>query len=62
VTGVPATTEATEKVCRILGKGKLRNTHYEEFWDFTADMKRGDLVSLRTKGRDERERDASNQS
>lgn len=45
LTGVDATTEATEAVCRILGRGKLRNTHYDEFWDFTADMKMGDLVS-----------------
>ena len=44
IEGVPPTTEATEAVARMLGKGKLQETHYGQFWDFEADMKHGDLV------------------
>jgi trimethyllysine dioxygenase len=45
IDGVPPTTEATESLCRTLVGGRpLRETHYGQFWDFTADMSRGDLA------------------
>ncbi|WOO83468.1 Trimethyllysine dioxygenase [Vanrija pseudolonga] len=42
VTGVPATGEATEELIRRMGH--IRETHYGGFWDFTADMSKGDLA------------------
>ncbi|KAI0784502.1 mitochondrial protein [Abortiporus biennis] len=42
VSGVPATTEATEELVERIGF--IRKTQYGEFWDFTADLSRGDTA------------------
>jgi len=42
VTDVPPTPERTERVIRRIAH--IRETHYGGFWDFTADMSRGDLA------------------
>ncbi|GJE96209.1 trimethyllysine dioxygenase [Phanerochaete sordida] len=42
VSGVPATTEATEELSTRIGF--IRETHYGKFWDFTADLTRGDTA------------------
>ncbi|KAI0297255.1 Trimethyllysine dioxygenase [Multifurca ochricompacta] len=40
VSGIPANPEATEKLANRIGF--IRETHYGKFWDFTADLARGD--------------------
>ncbi|KAH7102835.1 Trimethyllysine dioxygenase [Auriculariales sp. MPI-PUGE-AT-0066] len=42
VSGVPATTEATEALIRRIAF--LRETHYGQFWEFTSDAGRGDTA------------------
>jgi trimethyllysine dioxygenase len=42
VTGVPANAEATEALCAAVAP--LKNTHFEPFWVFTADMGADDLA------------------
>ncbi|KAF9048684.1 hypothetical protein BJ165DRAFT_1461737 [Panaeolus papilionaceus] len=42
VTGVPTTPEATEELSTRIGF--IRETHYGKFWDFTADLARGDTA------------------
>jgi len=42
ITSVPPTPEETEKVIRRIGH--IRETHYGGFWDFTADLKMGDMA------------------
>ncbi|EKM58474.1 uncharacterized protein PHACADRAFT_252822 [Phanerochaete carnosa HHB-10118-sp] len=42
VSGVPATTEATEELSTQIGFS--RETQYGKFWDFTADLARGDTA------------------
>ncbi|KAI5475421.1 trimethyllysine dioxygenase, partial [Pseudohyphozyma bogoriensis] len=42
VTGIPPTPEATEELVRRIAF--IRETHYGGFWDFTADLKHGDLA------------------
>ncbi|KAF5341883.1 hypothetical protein D9611_001861 [Ephemerocybe angulata] len=42
VTGVPPTPEATEKLCERIGF--IRETQYGRFWDFTADLAKGDTA------------------
>ncbi|THH20417.1 hypothetical protein EW146_g954 [Bondarzewia mesenterica] len=42
VSDVPPTPEATEEVSRRIGF--IRETHYGGFWDFTADLARGDTA------------------
>lgn len=42
VSGIPSTPEATEALIRRIAF--IRETHYGEFWDFTADLKHGDLA------------------
>ncbi|KAI0029107.1 Trimethyllysine dioxygenase [Vararia minispora EC-137] len=42
VSGVPPTPEATEEL--TLRMGFIRETHYGKFWDFTADLARGDTA------------------
>lgn len=45
IRGVPPTPEATEALCRqLVGGRRLRETHYGQFWEFTADMAHGDLA------------------
>ena len=42
VSGIPPTPEATEELIRRIAF--IRETHYGGFWDFTADLKHGDLA------------------
>ncbi|SCV70474.1 BQ2448_1868 [Microbotryum intermedium] len=42
VRGIPPTPEATEALIRRIAF--IRDTHYGGFWDFTADLKHGDLA------------------
>lgn len=42
VSGIPPTPEATEALVRRIAF--IRDTHYGGFWDFTADLKHGDLA------------------
>ncbi|KAA1467348.1 Trimethyllysine dioxygenase [Dentipellis sp. KUC8613] len=42
VSGVPANPEATEEACKRIGF--IRETHYGGFYDFTADLSRGDTA------------------
>ncbi|KAF9020975.1 Trimethyllysine dioxygenase [Hymenopellis radicata] len=42
VTGVPETTEDTEKLSERIGF--IRETQYGKFWDFTSDLARGDTA------------------
>ncbi|KAJ7178843.1 Trimethyllysine dioxygenase [Mycena crocata] len=42
VTGVPPTPEATEELSQRIGF--LRETQYGKFWDFTADLAKGDTA------------------
>ncbi|KAI0315568.1 hypothetical protein OF83DRAFT_342642 [Amylostereum chailletii] len=42
VSGVPPTPEATEELSSLIGF--IRETHYGKFWDFTADLARGDTA------------------
>eukprot|EP01117_Protostelium_nocturnum_P019337 TRINITY_DN8365_c0_g1_i1.p1 TRINITY_DN8365_c0_g1~~TRINITY_DN8365_c0_g1_i1.p1 ORF type:complete len:396 (+),score=122.59 TRINITY_DN8365_c0_g1_i1:74-1261(+) len=42
VSGVPVTTEDTEKLSRRIAH--IRETHYGGFWDFTADLAHGDTA------------------
>lgn len=42
VKGIPKTPEATEALVRRIAF--IRETHYGGFWDFTADLKHGDLA------------------
>lgn len=42
VSGVPVTLEATEELSKRIGF--IRETHYGKFWDFTADLTRGDTA------------------
>jgi trimethyllysine dioxygenase len=42
VKGIPPTPEATEALIRRISF--IRETHYGGFWDFTADLKHGDLA------------------
>ncbi|EIM91028.1 Trimethyllysine dioxygenase [Stereum hirsutum FP-91666 SS1] len=42
VAGVPPTPEATEQLSTRIGF--IRETHYGKFWDFTADLARGDTA------------------
>ncbi|KAH9481695.1 Trimethyllysine dioxygenase [Psilocybe cubensis] len=42
VSGVPATTEATEELA--LRIGFIRETQYGKFWDFTSDLAKGDTA------------------
>ncbi|KAK4047389.1 hypothetical protein OIV83_005436 [Microbotryomycetes sp. JL201] len=42
VSGIPPTPEATEQLIRRIAF--IRETHYGGFWDFTADLKHGDLA------------------
>ncbi|KAI5988739.1 Trimethyllysine dioxygenase [Pisolithus albus] len=42
VSGVPATTEATERLCERIGF--IRETQYGKFWEFTADLAKGDTA------------------
>jgi len=42
VSGSPATSEATEDLVNHVGF--VRETHYGKFWDFTADLARGDTA------------------
>ena len=42
VSGVPATTEATEELVQKIGF--IRETQYGKFWDFTSDLSRGDTA------------------
>ncbi|KAI0067372.1 Trimethyllysine dioxygenase [Artomyces pyxidatus] len=42
VSGVPPTAEATEELSTRIGF--IRETHYGKFWDFTADLARGDTA------------------
>ncbi|KAI0048945.1 Trimethyllysine dioxygenase [Auriscalpium vulgare] len=42
VSGVPSTAEATEELSNRIGF--IRETHYGKFWDFTADLARGDTA------------------
>lgn len=42
VSGIPPTPEATEALIRRIAF--IRETHYGGFWDFTADLKHGDLA------------------
>ncbi|KAH8991357.1 Trimethyllysine dioxygenase [Lactarius hatsudake] len=42
VLGLPATPEATEELSKRIGF--IRETHYGKFWDFTADLARGDTA------------------
>lgn len=42
VSGVPVSTEATEQLIRRIAA--IRETHYGAFWDFTADLKHGDMA------------------
>jgi len=42
VSGLPATTEATEDLANRIGF--TRETHYGKFWDFTATLDRGDTA------------------
>ncbi|KAJ3477168.1 hypothetical protein NLI96_g10656 [Meripilus lineatus] len=42
VSGVPATTEATEELTERIGF--IRETQYGKFWDFTSDLARGDTA------------------
>lgn len=42
ITSVPTNPEDTEKVIRRIAP--IRETHYGGFWDFTADLKMGDMA------------------
>ncbi|KAI0073883.1 mitochondrial protein [Panus rudis PR-1116 ss-1] len=42
VSGVPATTEATEELAKRIGF--IRETQYGKFWDFTSDLAKGDTA------------------
>ncbi|KAK7691147.1 hypothetical protein QCA50_006250 [Cerrena zonata] len=42
VSGVPATTEATEELVQRIGF--IRETQYGKFWDFTSDLAKGDTA------------------
>ncbi|KAI6018014.1 Trimethyllysine dioxygenase [Pisolithus microcarpus] len=42
VSGVPATAEATERLCERIGF--IRETQYGKFWEFTADLAKGDTA------------------
>ncbi|KAI0261536.1 mitochondrial protein [Gloeopeniophorella convolvens] len=42
VSGLPPTPEATEELSNRIGF--IRETHYGKFWDFTADLARGDTA------------------
>ncbi|KAL0954688.1 hypothetical protein HGRIS_003639 [Hohenbuehelia grisea] len=42
VSGVPATTEATEELSKRIGF--IRETQYGKFWDFTSDLAKGDTA------------------
>ncbi|OAX41988.1 Trimethyllysine dioxygenase [Rhizopogon vinicolor AM-OR11-026] len=42
VSGVPATPEATEELCHRIGF--IRETQYGKFWEFTADLSKGDTA------------------
>ncbi|KAG8213355.1 hypothetical protein J3R82DRAFT_11841 [Butyriboletus roseoflavus] len=42
VSGVPATPEATEKLSKRIGF--IRETQYGKFWEFTADLSKGDTA------------------
>ncbi|KAJ7583631.1 mitochondrial protein [Mycena floridula] len=42
VTGIPHTTEATEKLCERIGF--IRETQYGKFWEFTSDLSKGDTA------------------
>ncbi|KAF9526372.1 hypothetical protein CPB83DRAFT_466620 [Crepidotus variabilis] len=42
VSGVPATPEATEELAKKIGF--IRETQYGKFWDFTADLAKGDTA------------------
>ncbi|KAG2347921.1 Trimethyllysine dioxygenase [Suillus weaverae] len=42
VSGVPATPEATEELCERIGF--IRETQYGKFWEFTADLSKGDTA------------------
>lgn len=42
VSGIPPSPEATEQLIRRIAF--IRETHYGGFWDFTADLKHGDLA------------------
>ncbi|KIP10456.1 hypothetical protein PHLGIDRAFT_84951 [Phlebiopsis gigantea 11061_1 CR5-6] len=42
VSGVPATTEATEELSTRIGF--IRETQYGKFWDFTSDLAKGDTA------------------
>ncbi|KAG6331400.1 hypothetical protein ID866_7686, partial [Astraeus odoratus] len=42
VSGVPPTPEATEKLCGRIGF--IRETQYGKFWEFTADLSKGDTA------------------
>lgn len=42
ITSVPANPTDTEKVIRRIAP--IRETHYGGFWDFTADLKMGDMA------------------
>ncbi|KAG1740383.1 Trimethyllysine dioxygenase [Suillus occidentalis] len=42
VSGVPATPEATEELCERIGF--TRETQYGKFWEFTADLSKGDTA------------------
>lgn len=42
ISGIPSTPEATEALIRRIAF--IRETHYGGFWDFTADLKHGDLA------------------
>lgn len=42
VSGVPASTEATEELVQRIGF--IRETQYGKFWDFTSDLAKGDTA------------------
>ncbi|KAI6154708.1 Trimethyllysine dioxygenase [Pisolithus tinctorius] len=42
VSGVPPTAEATERLCERIGF--IRETQYGKFWEFTADLAKGDTA------------------
>ncbi|CED83555.1 Predicted gamma-butyrobetaine,2-oxoglutarate dioxygenase [Phaffia rhodozyma] len=44
IKSVPPTAEATESLSLLLSNNHPRRTHYDTFWEFTADLKHGDLA------------------